>query len=113
VSDMLAVSLAGLPKSNLYCPVCCGGRVSLTCGMVPAIEVSGIPTFRGRGIGDSREYGWYAVLVCIFRFDDEREACAEEKVRKTCWQGRSEDVADNETIRETILDGEASGTNTR
>jgi len=52
-----------------------GGRVSFTCGMcglfVPAIEVSGIPVLRGGGGGDWREYGVYAVLVCIFRFEDD------------------------------------------
>lgn len=56
--------------------------MSLTCGMPLAIEVSGIPEFLGGGIGVSKEYGWYAVLVCIFRF--EGMDWVEEKVRRMC-----------------------------
>lgn len=40
-----------------------GGLVSFTCGMLPAIEVSVTPTFRGGGDAVSNEYGWYAELV--------------------------------------------------
>lgn len=65
--------------------------------MPPAIDVSGMPEFRGGGKGVSREYGWYAVLVCIFRFDD--IDCDEEKVRKTCWQGRTAEVAGRDESR--------------
>jgi hypothetical protein len=38
----------------------------------------------GGGGGISRVYGWYAVLVCIFRFVDVCGVCDEEKVRKIC-----------------------------
>jgi hypothetical protein len=44
------------------------------------------------------------VLVCILRFDDCREACEEENDRRTCWQGRREDVAGAEANRITKLD---------
>lgn len=54
--------------------------------MPPAMEVSGMPAFRGGGGCVSREYGWYAVLVCIFRFEDICEACRQEKVRRALWQ---------------------------
>jgi hypothetical protein len=37
------------------------------------MDVSGMPIFRGGGGGVSKEYGWYAVLVCILRFVDMRE----------------------------------------
>lgn len=80
---MVVLSSAGLSKVISYCPICFGGLVSLTCGMPPAMEVSGMPAFLGRGGCVSREYGWYAVLVCIFRFDDIWDACA-ENVRRTC-----------------------------
>src|SRR6187402_1317439 len=84
VTLMLIFSPAGFCAATSYCPGCCGGLVSLTCGMLLAIEVSGMPAFRGGGGGwESREYGWYAVLVCIFRFEDICNDCAEEKVRRT------------------------------
>jgi len=35
-------------------PVRSGGLVSLTCGMKPAMDVSGIPLFRGGGSCGSR-----------------------------------------------------------
>lgn len=37
---------------------------------MPAIEVFGIPAFRGGGGGDSKVYGVYDVLVCIFLLED-------------------------------------------
>lgn len=87
--------------------------MSLTCGIPPAIDVSGRPTFRGGGGSEPNEYGWYAVLVCIFRFEDIREACEEEKERKTCWQGRREEVAGEEANRYTKLDDDVNDTRTR
>jgi len=50
-------SSAGLSKEISCCPVCFGGLVSLTCGMPPAMEVSGMPVFLGGGGCVSREYG--------------------------------------------------------
>lgn len=85
----------------------------MTCGIPPAIDVSGIPTFRGGGGSEPNEYGWYAVLVCIFRFEDIREVCEEEKERRTCWQGRREDVAGEEANRYTKLDDDVNGARTR
>jgi hypothetical protein len=35
-----------------------GGLMSLTRGMVPAIDVSGMVEFRGGGGTESSEYGW-------------------------------------------------------
>ena len=66
--------------------------MSLTCGIPPAMDVSGMPTFRGGGGSEPREKGWYAVLVCIFRFEDIRGICEDEKDLNTCWHGRREDV---------------------
>lgn len=68
----------------------------MTCGIAPAMDVSGMPAFRGGGSWLSREYGWNAVLVCIFRLEDMREEFVEEKVRRTCWQGLKADVAGGE-----------------
>lgn len=47
------------------CPnTCCfGGRISFTCGMLPAMDVSGMLAFRGGGGGGSKLEGLYAVLV--------------------------------------------------
>jgi hypothetical protein len=59
-----------LVDSLLPVECCVGGLVSLTWGIVPAIEVSGISEFRGGGGGESNEEGVNAVLVCILRFDD-------------------------------------------
>jgi hypothetical protein len=61
-SEMLIVdfSSAGRLESISNWFSCCGGGlVSLTCGIPPAIDVSGIPTFRGGGGGSwvSNEYG--------------------------------------------------------
>lgn len=82
--------------------------------MPPAIEVSGTPEFLGGGSGVSKEYGWYAVLVCILRFEDICIYCAEEKVRRTCWQGRAADVAGKEeSRRKKKFDGIARGPSTR
>ena len=77
------------------------------------MDVSGTPTFRGGGGSEPNEYGWYAVLVCIFRFEDIREVCEEEKYRRTCWQGRREEVAGEEASRYTKLDNDVNGTRTR
>ena len=85
----------------------------MTCGIPPAIDVSGMPTFRGGGGLVPNEYGWYAVLVCIFLFEDIREFCEEEKVRRTCWQGRSGDVAGEEANRYRKLDDDVNGARTR
>jgi hypothetical protein len=88
-SVRLMLGFCSATRSNLtsYCPVCFGGLVSLTWGMPPAMEVSGMPVFRGGGGWGSKELGWYAVLVCIFRFEDIWEECAEEKVLERWWQG--------------------------
>jgi hypothetical protein len=85
----------------------------LTCGIPPAMDVSGMPTFRGGGGSEPNEYGWYAVLVCIFRFEDIREVCEEEKDRRTCWQGRRDGVAGEEASRYTKLDDDVNGARTR
>lgn len=58
-------------------------------------------------------YGWYAVWVCILRFEDIREDWADEKDRRTCWQGRSEDVAGDEANLNKKLEGDVNGRNTR
>lgn len=71
--------------------------------------MSGIPAFRGGGgIFGSRDEGWYAVLVCIFRFDDMRTGRAEEKVRKTYWQGWRELAAAAVNLTR-ILDDDVNG----
>ena len=82
--------------------------MSLTWGTVPAIDVSGMPTFRGGGGSERREYGWYAELVCIFRFEDMREAWEEEKQRRTCWHGRAEDIAGEEANLYMKLDDDVT-----
>jgi hypothetical protein len=87
--------------------------MSFTCGIVPAIDVSGTPAFRGGGGRfASRDEGWYAVLVCIFRFDDIRAGCAEEKVRRTCWQGWRE-LAAAEVNLKRIFDDDVNGATSR
>jgi hypothetical protein len=113
VTLMLDVCSAGVSDSTSCCPVCFGGRVSLTCGIAPAIDVSGIPVFRGGGGWVSKEYGWYAVLVCIFRFEHIREEFVEEKDRRTCWQGRREDVPGEEANLKTMLVDDVKGARTR
>jgi len=60
----------------------------------------------------SSEYGWYAVLVCIFRFEDIRKEFVEEKDRRTCWQGRGEDVAGEEANLKTRLVDDVKGART-
>lgn len=90
-----------------------GGLVSFTCGIVPEIDVSGTPAFRGGGGRFvSREEGWYAVLVCIFRFDDMLAGCAEEKVRRTCWRGWRE-LAAAEVNLKRIFDDDVHGATNR
>jgi len=106
IDDCCSVDLAG---SVPYL----GGLVSFTCGTPPAIDVSGMPTFRGGGRGsEPNEYGWYAVLVCILRLEDMR-VCEEENVRRTCWQGRRGDVAGEAANRYTKLDDDVNGARTR
>lgn len=88
--------------------------MSLTCGIPAVRDDSGMFVFRGGGGGGVSEYGLYAVLVCIFRFEDVCAASVEENCRrKVCWQGREND--DNGTARlKTKLDeGEAKGPSTR
>ena len=53
------------------------------------------------------------MLVCILRFDDICEEGVDEKDRKTCWQGRSGDVAGEEANLNTKFDGAVKGTKTR
>jgi hypothetical protein len=77
------------------------------------MDVSGIPVFRGGGGWVSKEYGWYAVLVCIFRFEDCREEFVDEKDRRTCWQGRRENVAGEEANLKTKLVDDVRGARTR
>jgi len=49
---MLEVWSAGFIDGSIwYWPVFMGDLVSLTCGMPPAIEVSGMPVLRGGGGG--------------------------------------------------------------
>lgn len=52
------------------------------------------------------------MLVCILRLEDICEDCEEEKDRRTCWQGRSEDVAGDEANLRTKLDDDAKGAKT-
>jgi hypothetical protein len=59
-----------------------GGNVLLRSGF-PAIDVSGIPKFRG-GISGCRLEGWYALAVCNCRFEDCRYGTNEEKFRRHC-----------------------------
>lgn len=87
--------------------------MSFTCGIVPAIDVSGTPAFRGSGGRFvPRDEGWYAVLVCIFRFDDMHAGCAEEKVRRICWQGCCE-LAAAEVDLKRIFDHDGNGATSR
>lgn len=48
--------------------------MSFTCGILPAMDVSGMLAFRGGGGGSLKFEGLYAVLVCILRLED-------------CWAG--------------------------
>jgi hypothetical protein len=90
-----------------------GGLVSFTCGIVPAIDVLGTLAFRGGGGRFvSRDEGWYAVLVCILRFDDMRAGFAEEKVRRTCWRGWRE-LAAAEVNLKRIIDDDVNGATSR
>lgn len=41
------------------------------------------------------------MLVCIFRFVDVRDDCADENDRRTCGQGRREDAAGEEANLKT------------
>ncbi len=87
--------------------------MSFTCGIVPAIDESGTPAFRGGGGRFvSRDEGWYAVLVCIFRFDEVYAICAEEKVRRTCWQGWRELAAAVANLKR-IFDDDVNGVTSR
>jgi hypothetical protein len=77
------------------------------------MDVFGTPTFRGGGGRfESRDDGWYAVLVCILRFDDMRDGWTDEKVRKTYWHGWRELVAD-EVNRKRMLDDDVNGAASR
>ena len=46
--------------------------MSLTCGMPPAMELSGMPEFLGGGSAESNVLGWYAEAVTNFRFEESR-----------------------------------------
>ena len=46
--------------------------MSLTCGMPPAMELSGMPEFLGGGSAESRILGWYAEAVTNFRLEESR-----------------------------------------
>lgn len=70
-----AGSDSGSSNSMLFW-VIAGGLMSLgwkicTGLLVPAMDVSGIPVFRGGGGGGSSLYWVYAVLVCIFLFEED------------------------------------------
>jgi len=52
------------------------------------------------------------VLVCIFRFDDMRFDCTEEKVRRTCWQGWRE-LAAAEVNLKSKFDDDVNGATSR
>jgi len=52
------------------------------------------------------------VLVCIFRFEDMRAGCAEEKVRRTCWQDWRE-LAAAEVNLKRIFDDDVNGATSR
>jgi hypothetical protein len=56
----------------------------LSSGFPPAIEVSGTPKLRGGDGGGYRDEGWYAVAVCICRFDDWRCGTDMVKLRRHC-----------------------------
>ena len=47
------------------------------------------------------------------RLDDIREDCEEEKDRRTCWQGRKDEVDDVEAIRKAKLVDDVNGARTR
>jgi hypothetical protein len=104
-SCSVTLTCGDTPNDRSYSLRASGGLVSFTCGIVPAIEVSGTPAFRGGGgrFG-SRDEGWYAVLVWIFRFDDMRTGRAEEKVRRTCWQGWRELAAAKVNLKRMVDD---------
>lgn len=53
------------------------------------------------------------MLVCIFRFEDVRQYCVEEKDRRTCSQGRNEDVGGDGANLKTKLDDDINGVRTR
>jgi hypothetical protein len=87
--------------------------MSWTCGTPLAMEVSRTPVFRGGGGGMSRDRGLYAVLVCIFRFDEVRVSGDEENDRTTCWYGRKGQATLEEANLKTKTDGAVKGTKTR
>ena len=87
--------------------------MSWTRGIELAMDVSGMPVFRGGGGPTSRDRGLYAVLVCIFRFDPVRERGVEENDRTTCWQDRSVQVEGCEANLKTKADGAVNGIKTR
>jgi len=70
-------------KAASCCPVNLGGRVSLTSGIPPAMDVSGIPVFRGGGVV-SRVCGRWAVAVWSWRLDDKVVALEDEKFLNRC-----------------------------
>ena len=78
---ILVVSCDGILGDASYCPVSCGGLVSFTSGTPPAIEVSGMPEFRGGAGGGSRACGRYAAIVCSSLFDERPVRALEENVR--------------------------------
>ena len=51
------------------------------------------------------------MLVCIFRFDDMSASCAEENVRRTCWQGWRELAAAELNLKRILED--ANGATSR
>ena len=64
-SETLTLCFSICPDfGGAFCsPVSRGGLVSLISGIVPAMEVSGIPALRGGGGTESSEWGRYAVAV--------------------------------------------------
>jgi hypothetical protein len=80
--------------------------VSFICGIPLAMEESRMMTFRGgRGNWESRDDGWYAVLVCIFRLEDICAAWVGVKRWRTCWHGWRE-VEDCDAVNLMSLDGD-------
>lgn len=78
-------------RSERFCaggtdrPELWGVPLSVVTGIPPAIEVSGIPEFRGGGGKESgRVYGRKAVAVCISRFE-ERYMCPYDENDRGVW----------------------------
>lgn len=97
-------------SNNMLFWVIAGSLMSLgwkicTGLLVPAMDVSGIPVFRGGGGGGSSLYWVYAVLVCIFRFEEDLYELQEENARRRCWHGR----VDEEANLDIKAAGEARG----